>query len=200
MKTKILLLTLLLSASILGFSTTWTITNSGTTFTPATITITVGDTVNFVVASVHNVREVSETTWNENENIALDDGFETPFGGGLVLPEQLGIGTHYFVCIPHAALGMKGTIIVEGSTGISENQLKQHISVFPNPASNLITIKSSNNLTSLTYIISDQTGRQVLSGKLNNETTPIDINKFPAGTYFILVGKQRSNTFKLIKK
>ena len=112
MKAKIFLSLLLFSISFTGICTTWTITNSGFTFTPATIYIVLGDSVNFVIASVHNAREVSQTTWNSNGTTALTGGFQTAFGGGMVLPAQLAVGTHYYVCTPHASIGMKGTIIV----------------------------------------------------------------------------------------
>ncbi len=200
MKIKILLSLLFLSTSITGFCTTWKIVNSGTTFSPATITITLGDSVNFVISPAHDAREVSLTTWNANGNTALTGGFQTPFGGGLVLPSQLGVGTHYYVCTPHASIGMKGQIIVQNTTGITENQLQTNISVFPNPATDLITVKTSNDILGLTFIITDQTGRQVLTGKLNNETTSVDISELATGVYLFQVGQQRRQTFKVIKK
>lgn len=110
---KITFLLLLLFTSLAGFSTIWTITNSGNSFTPASITINLGDSVNFVLGTSHNASEVSQTTWNANGNIPLSGGFETAFGGGIVLPAQLGVGTHYYVCTPHASVGMKGVIIVQ---------------------------------------------------------------------------------------
>ncbi len=116
MKTKILLSLLMLSSSLTAFCTVFTINNSGNTFTPANITITFGDTVNFVIAGSHDAREVSQTTYNANGNTALPGGFQTPFGGGMVLPAQLAVGTHYFVCTPHAAFGMKGIITVVSCT------------------------------------------------------------------------------------
>src|SRR5688572_11861377 len=79
-------------------ATTFTITNSGNSFAPASMTIAVGDTVVFVLTSTHDAREVSQTTWNSNGTTSLTGGFQTAFGGGTVFPAQLGIGTHYYVC------------------------------------------------------------------------------------------------------
>lgn len=110
---KILLSLLLVSISIAGYSKIWTINNSGSTFSPATITIVYGDTVRFTITVAHDAREVSQTTWNAGGTTALPGGFQTPFGGGLVLPTQLGVGTHYYICTPHVGIGMKGTIIVQ---------------------------------------------------------------------------------------
>jgi plastocyanin len=60
-------------------SVTHTILNSGFSFSPSTLTINLGDTVKFVLASIHNAREVSQTTWNANGTTS-NGGFETPFG------------------------------------------------------------------------------------------------------------------------
>lgn len=111
---------------LLGFScfkitaTTWTINNSGNSFSPPTLTINVGDAVNFDISTVHNAKEVSQDTWNANGTTALTGGFLTNFGGGLVPAASLGLGTHYYVCDPHASAGMKGRIIVQNCTPPSQ--------------------------------------------------------------------------------
>lgn len=134
MRNKILLSLLLMSTSLTGFCTVWTVNNSGLTFTPATITINAGDTVHFVLSTSHNAREVSQATWNANDTTALAGGFQAPFGGGLVLPAQLGVGTHYFVCTPHASFGMKGTIIVQNGFSPTINF------TLANPQPNLVEV------------------------------------------------------------
>lgn len=191
---------LLLSISFTGFCTTWTINNSGATFTPATITIKLGDSVNFVIANSHNVLEVSQATYDQNGTTALLGGFQMPFGGGLVLPAQLGVGTHYYVCTPHASLSMKAIIIVESTTSIAEDKLATNVNVFPNPASDLITIEVNKNEIGSVYFVMDQSGRQVLVGELNRVTTVVDIKKLTTGIYFIQIGEQRKQTFKVVKK
>ena len=96
-----------------AYSTTWTVTNSGTTFVPADITINLGDSVNFSIQNAHTVVEVSYATWLANGNTPLPGGFSLPNGGGMLYPAQLPTGIHYYVCGPHAANGMKGTITVQ---------------------------------------------------------------------------------------
>ncbi|MBR9975652.1 MAG: hypothetical protein KFF77_08725 [Bacteroidetes bacterium] len=95
-------------------ATTHTISNSGTSFTPATLSINLGDTVVFSLGTTHNAVEVSQATWNSNGNTPLAGGFSLPFGGGTVVPTAT--GTYYYVCSPHASLGMKGTITVTSTT------------------------------------------------------------------------------------
>lgn len=90
----------------------WTITNSSYTFNPSVLTITQGDSVNFNLASIHNVVEVSLATWNANGSDLLA-GFSVPYGGGTLHPSQLSVGTHYYVSSLHSTLGMKGMIVVK---------------------------------------------------------------------------------------
>lgn len=86
-----------------------TVINSGFTFLPDSILAGVGDTIHFVLELMHTAREVSASTWLADDTTS-NGGFDLPFGGGDVVMTQL--GTHYFVCVPHAFLGMKGRIIV----------------------------------------------------------------------------------------
>lgn len=90
-------------------ATIYTIVDNGFAFNPATITILVGDTVVFSLGPMHNAVEVTQTTWNNNGNTP-NGGFSTPFGGGTVVFPNT--GTYYYVCSPHAAMGMKGIINV----------------------------------------------------------------------------------------
>ena len=198
---KITLSLLLFTISMTGFCTTWIITADPTPleFTPDTITINLGDSVDFAIASIHSAVEVSQTTWDANGNTS-NGGFSVPLGGGLVLPAQLTVGTHWYVCSPHAATGMKGVIIVQIATGIVENQLRANFSVYPNPSSDLITIKVNAELLSSTYRITDQLGITVLTGKLTTVNTIININELTVGLYLLQVGEQKKQTFKILKK
>jgi plastocyanin len=118
MKTRILcLFSMLFAISQLGYTKTYTIVNSGFTFSPNTLTVNVGDTVDFVLDVIHNARQVDQATWNANGNTS-NGGFDTPDGGGIVVMSQP--GTVYYVCKYHYTMGMKGTITVNSATGISQ--------------------------------------------------------------------------------
>src|SRR5712671_2671827 len=92
-----------------AMGTTHTISTSGFTFTPDSITIASDDTVVFALSLMHTAREVSKATWDANDTVS-NGGFDLPFGGGTAMPS--GLGTHYYVCVPHASIGMKGRIVV----------------------------------------------------------------------------------------
>jgi plastocyanin len=190
MKTNILLSILLLSLSLTGFCTVWTITNSGNSFSPSSIIINQGDSVRFTIASMHNVVEVDQTTWNANGNTPLTSGFQLGFGGGLLLPAELGVGTHYYVCSVHASFGMKGTITVQTATGVRETQLPTSISIFPNPVSYLLNIELYNSKTSYQesiVTIENMFGALVYKSCIKNETLEINISDLQNGIYFVKV-------------
>lgn len=147
---KKMILALFLSTFCLnGFSTTWQITSPGYTFSPATLTIKFGDNVNFAIDSWHNAVEVSHSVWNANES-SPEIGFSVQYGGGTVSPSQLPVGTHYYVCTPHAALGMKGIIIVQPATALDEILPESNISVYPNPVIDQLNVRL--NITESTIL------------------------------------------------
>jgi len=192
MKKTFHLLPLLWMVTSSSFSTTHTITNSGFTFSPNSITINLGDTVKFVLESMHNAREVSEATWNAGGNTS-NGGFDLPFGGGTVVLTQTGI--HYYVCVPHASIGMKGTITVNSGTevfsahGTIPDQwiLMQNYPNPFNPSTMISFILSSNAYVSLK--IFDAVGREVstiAAGEFSagKYVRPWNAAGYPSGVYF----------------
>ena len=66
-----------------------TITNQGMNFSPDTITINLGDTVNFVLGNSHNAVEVSQSTFLSNGSTLLSNNWvlDSTSAGGQ--PESL---------------------------------------------------------------------------------------------------------------
>lgn len=137
---KIILFVLLAALSYNGFSKTWTVISSGMTFSPASITINQGDSVKFTMDASHNAVEVSQSVWNANGTTA-NNGFSIPFAGGTALPNKLTVGTHYYVCTPHAAFGMKGSIIVQAATTVAEVTNQNSFEVFSNPSAHQLNVQ-----------------------------------------------------------
>jgi plastocyanin len=199
MKNIYILILFFLLVNTKTFGKIWVINNSGETFVPAELTINLGDTVKFVLDLIHQVREVSQETWQSSGTTELAGGFSTPSGGGQILPIKLGPGTHYYVCVPHASGGMKGTIVVQNVTGITEEKFQSALFVFPNPAKNFINIRTDKGLYATFYTLNEFTGRQVLKGKLNDEITSLDIEKLPKGIYVLEIGDSPRQFRKIIK-
>jgi len=188
--------------SIAGFSKTWTVTSSGFTFSPATITINLGDTVNFSIGSSHNSVEVSKATWDANGTSPLP-GFTLPFGGGKLLPAQLTIGTHYYVCTPHASLGMKGTIIVQNTVGITEIQQKTDVNVYPNPSNGKFQLSvTGSQLSNNCYLeVYNLLGNRVLKSGISVTNASVDLTSMANGIYlFEIVDGQNIITKRVVKQ
>ena len=108
----------------------------------------------------------------------------------------------YTAVIPNAA-GCDSTITLDlslGFTGINEFSEDNLFTVFPNPAQSAINIKADNKLIGDVYTIYDNTGRVVLTGKLNTKDTTIELNNLSGGIYIFSVGENMKQTFKVIKE
>ncbi len=176
----------------------WNVTNSGFTFSPSTVTITLGDTVIFNLASIHNAIEVSQATWNANGSTS-NGGFSVGFGGGMVVPTM--VKTYYYVCQPHASSGMKGQIIVNPSTGIPSAPTVDGILKFePNPASYNTKVHTglpagvSGKLT-----VYDITGKSVFVRERLINDQWIDVSSLNKGIYIVqLESTEYKRTAKLV--
>jgi len=73
------------------------------------------------------------------------------------------------------------------------------ISVYPNPASDVLTINGDNSILGSSYHVIDQAGREVLTGKISSINTTVDINQLANGIYYIQVGSQSRTSFKVLK-
>ena len=70
-------------------------------------------------------------------------------------------------------------------TGVDNiSSLSKDIFVFPNPASNNITIQQSINTINSNLKINDVFGREIYKENLLNTNTKIDVSKWSAGVYF----------------
>lgn len=141
---KKLLLSFMLLALLngVGFAAKHTITNVGTTFSPDSIGIAVGDTVTFTISSSHNAVEVTKATWDADGITPKAGGFNVPYGGGSVSFATAGI--RYYVCQTHASLGMKGIINVGNVNAISTVTSDiPAISVYPDPSVDFFTVSYS---------------------------------------------------------
>lgn len=200
MKSKFLLQLLFILFALESFATTWTVTNSGITFTPSSLTISAGDSVLFSLMSSHNSLEVSESTWQANGTTALNGGFETPYGGGLLTPDQLSAGTHYYVCAAHASLGMKGIITVQSTTASPLNPYAGTVRIFPNPAENLLSVKTTGGMTGKHYILTDIHGRLVHQGTITGESMTLETAELSNGIYFFSVPAIKVRALKFVRE
>ena len=195
MKTKIIL-SLMLAVGFYSMilSETVTVTNSGNIFTPDEITVNQGDTVIFSLGTMHNAVEVSQTTWNANGNTS-NGGFSVGYSGGEVIMNTP--GTFYYVCIPHATLGMKGIITVTGTvTSLDqgsnvESNSENILNVWPNPVSDIMTLTFNVRKQSRVSIdlidITGSTVQNIVKGLYETGTYSefVNLGYLNSGKYFV---------------
>lgn len=96
---------------------------SGTSFTPANLTAVAGDTIVADFIGTHSMTEVSEADWNDNtpnSNGGFWIGVNAPTENDWFVLNE--VGTYYYICIPHAMMGMKGIIeVIDPPLGIEED-------------------------------------------------------------------------------
>jgi hypothetical protein len=88
---------------------------------------------------------------------------------------------------------------VDLTNSINETQT-QLFEVYPNPANSQINVKADAKLLGSIYTVYDNTGKVVLSGKINSENTVIELGKLSGGIYLFSAGENLQQTFKVIKE
>jgi len=88
---------------------------------------------------------------------------------------------------------------LSASVGVNEITAFNEFNVYPNPTSSQITLKVNTNLVGAVYTIYDNMGKMVMSGKINNEHTVIELDSLSGGIYLFTIGENSQQTFKVIK-
>tara|TARA_B110000090_G_C13298887_1_gene414961 strand:+ start:64 stop:648 length:585 start_codon:yes stop_codon:yes gene_type:complete len=184
MKKLIIIISLLISATAGFTQSTHALTATDYYFSPDTLYVQQGDTIELLNNGYHSITEVDSTDW-ANNTANHNGGFYVGVGAPT-LSSKFTIdneGVYYNLCFPHAAMGMKSIIIVEGTTtSVNELNSEQKIQVYPNPASNSITVENTS-----TVKIYNMMG-QVLFAKSNlTSLEKIDISFLPKGIYNVVL-------------
>ena len=122
-------------------ATSYTISTSGTSYSPNTLTVSIGDVITIQASGTHPLAQVDQTTWNANGTATVSGGWGTTTANHTFTVSSA--NSIYFVCTNHVGMGMKGQITVAAS-GIKENSsVVNSISIFPVPASETIHLNYS---------------------------------------------------------
>ena len=92
------------------------------------------------------------------------------------------------------------TLTVRDNASIDGGLRSNLLSVYPNPASDLITIAVDANLLGKPFEIYNTKGQVVIKGALNSINTTIDLEDYKSGIYFIKVGDEQQYSVKVIKE
>lgn len=184
-------------------ATSYTVTIVGSSYSPATLTVSVGDVVTIQASGTHPLAEVSQSTWNANGTATLSTGFgvkTSNFTFNISSANSI-----YYVCQNHVGMGMKGQINVS-TVGINEqNHVIGNISLFPNPAKDKFSVKfkstENGTLTAKLYSVCGQEVQCLISNKEfnsgeNSFTLELQ-NNIPSGVYFVQLNY---NSRKIVRK
>lgn len=127
---------------------------------------------------------------------------------GLTITQDPAAGTqlpegNYFITFESTdASGNIGSctfqVAVEVPLGVEENDLNSGLAVFPNPASDVVTVSSKNiPITSLQVV--DMLGKQLwVAENIGVQTKTIDVSQLSNGIYFVVINNQVSK--RILKK
>jgi plastocyanin len=194
MKKIVLLLAVFATITIQVSATRHTITTTGSsTYSPALLTVHIGDTVTISASTFHPLVQVSKSTWNSNGTLALAGGWG-PTTKNLTFT-VVKADTIYYVCTAHAEFGMKGRLVVAQFTGINELPAENlSVSVYPNPVTSTATVRFTNSgKSAVTVNVFNITGQ--LEKDLTAALTQVngdyycefDASRMTAGLHFVLV-------------
>lgn len=182
MKATLLLLSLLFATDTQA--TIHTITQQGTTFSPANLQVSVGDIVRWVWTSgTHTTTSKSipanARTWDSPLTTTIRSFDYTVTEAG----------TYQYVCTPHESVGMVGQFTATGITGIANNTLAPEVALYPQPAVSELNVQLRNGFAADELFISDLLGRTVLSRTIASEQqdNPInlDISALKSGVFIV---------------
>ena len=155
------------------------------------IVVRSGDTLNYFVDGI-NVGTSTISAIQLPSNAMF-------FGGGSTI-WALFNGKLDDIGIWNRALSQAEITAVNNNVGINEFTQDNLFSVYPNPAKSQINVKADATLLGSVYTVYDNTGKVVLSGKINSENTVIELVNLSGGVYLLSVGENMKQTFKVIKE
>lgn len=110
---KLLVFVAILAFVVLSLSQAATISNSGNTWSPSSVTIKRGESVLWRYGAIHNVAQSSSADATTRQTGGFYSG---AVGANTNFTQTFNTaGTFYFICEPHAAAGMRGSVVVSSS-------------------------------------------------------------------------------------
>jgi plastocyanin len=163
-------------------------------FSPSSMTVTVGDTIRWVwVSGTHTTTSTSVPTGASSWNANITSS-STTFS--YVVPAA---GTYNYRCSIHPT-SMMGSFTATSGVGIIKNNSSSAIVLFPNPAKDKLTITHDAVDAIRIY---DMVGATIMNQPVEaTETkTVIEVGTLPSGVYFVNTMKDGivTDTRRLVK-
>lgn len=135
-----------------------------------------------------------EITYAINGPAILDGHFLIFTGLGTVEVIAQQEGNNKFL----AAKEVIRTFVVSNITEIRPNETENEISVFPTPCKNFVYVQMSSSVKQNIYLIN--TKGEILFITKSSGKIKIPLNNYSKGVYFIKIGTNEKDTYKIIKQ
>jgi hypothetical protein len=93
---------------------------------------------------------------------------------------------------------LEGYLNSQVTTSIAGIGRNTNFEIYPVPAKQFVNVKTGSSFLPVSYFMTNQLGQIVLTGKLTDEISRIDISGIPAGIYIFKIKDQIRNGYKLI--
>ncbi|MEJ6777490.1 MAG: plastocyanin/azurin family copper-binding protein [Crocinitomicaceae bacterium] len=201
----LLSLIILVSVKCLG-QTTHTVNSGSFYYTPASLTIDVGDSVVWINdGGFHDVNGANNSITNEPyNNPVIFNSDATNDIDAVIFSFKFNVpGVYNYDCSigEHAASGMTGLVIVEAPLNSINEIISKDIYIYPVPVNDVINIhgiESLKNIKSLDILSLE--GNKVLT--FENSSYSYDISSLSDGVYFFVIeyGNSEKETIKFLVK
>lgn len=176
---------------------------SGFSYSPATLTVNVGDVVIIQATNDHPLIQVTLANWNSNNPV--QDGFGSSSDFTLNITAAMAGTTIYYGCSSHFGSAMKGQINVNVVSGISENRTRAfNFTIYPNPVTAdswmNVSVKTAGKISITVYDLNGRIIRHIIDQqvKAGEFTIPFPVNEMQKGTYIVQMRTARERLEKQI--
>ena len=175
--------------------------NGGSSDASETITATAEPTCNAVTDLTAMVESYGIVlTWNAAENAVSYDIYRN---GERIATEtntssidlQGHEGDTYYIITNCANGGTSDASETATATITGIDEFANSISIFPNPASNIVEISANENISRIEVV--SAAGQVLKETEVNEESVSINVENLPSGTYFVRIF---SNSNVIVKK
>ena len=100
------------------------------------------------------------------------------------------------------AKGVQQPYEISTITGIEITHINLQLSVYPNPATDFLTLSAKDTeLSDLNYQLYNLSGKLILQDQLRDQNTQIDLRNLSSATYLLKISDNTKNlkTFKIIR-
>ena len=95
---------------------------------------------------------------------------------------------------------LTGISLINSNLSIINNTIVEKTLFYPNPTKSQLNLQLDSTLIGTLYSIYDNTGKFILSEKINAENTIIEFGNLSVGVYLLSVGDNLKQTFKIVKE